>query len=73
MTIKIGVRSKEATTTSVPKKGLRSKQETATCSVNKANKLKHKHQQHCKQLVYIYRDFAKAKQQQFRNNSVSPK
>ena len=43
------------------KKGFRSKQETTKCSIKKADKPINGQQQHCKQLVYIYIDFAKAK------------
>ena len=48
---------------SIKKKwGLRSKQATPNCSIKKEwLKQINRQQQHCKQLVYIYRDFAKAK------------
>ena len=43
------------------KNGLRSKKATTKCSIRKANKQVNNQQQHCKRLVYIYNDFAKAK------------
>ena len=42
------------------KEGLRSKQATTKCSIIKVDKQINIQRQHCKQLVYIYRDFAKA-------------
>ena len=37
-------------------------------SIKKADKQVNRQQQHCKQLVYIYRDFAKAKMLSFKCN-----
>ena len=42
------------------KKGISSKQATAKHSIKKSDKQVNTQQQHCKQLVYIYRDLAKA-------------
>ena len=43
------------------KEGKRNKQATTKCSRKKADKQVSMQQQHCKQLVYIYRDLAKEK------------
>ena len=48
------------------KKGLRTKQAITKCDEKNTDKQVNRQQQHCKQLVYIYRDLANAKTSSFK-------